>query len=431
MTFFVLGSHPALSVAEIANVLGVEINHSQYSKEILLLDEIGTSPEALQGRLGGTIKIGDIVGEVNPPSPGFGGARKIDKEEVADLFVSLLAHPSPLPLSLRERGEEERGNRVVFGISTYSLDAHRDLSTEVKQIGMTIKTKLKEEGRTARFVSTKTAALPSAAVTGEKLLENGAEFVIIVSKEKIYLGQTRIVQDFQSWSARDYGRPRRDAKSGMLPPKLARMMINLSGAKTSAALLDPFCGSGTVLMEAALMEFTNLIGSDISEKAIKDTTINLDWLNQNEEVDTSGIRLFNKPIETLAGDLKEKVEVIVGETYLGPPLSGRETPFRQKQIMDELLERTASGLAALLQLLKKGGTVVLALPAFCARHSPATAGQNGKNIQYLPTKKLAEAVGLQIVPFTGEPNEVSPNGGLLYVRENQKVGREIVKMVLK
>lgn len=396
MTFFVLGSHPALSLAEIATVLGVEINRSQYSKEILLLDEIATSPEALQGRLAGTIKIGDIVGEV----------KKIDKEEVADLFVSLL------PTS---------DNKVVFGISVYSLDARRDLSSEVKQIGMTVKNKLKEEGRAARFVSAKTAALPSAAVSGEKLLENGAEFVFIVSKEKIYLGQTRTVQDFQAWSARDYGRPRRDAKSGMLPPKLARMMINLSGAETSAALLDPFCGSGTALMEAALMGFSKIIGSDISEKAVKNTKINLDWLSQNEEAGISSIRLFNKPVETLAGDLKERVDAIVGETYLGPPLSGRETLFRQKQIMNELVERTASALAALNQLLKNNGIAVLALPAF----------QNGKNIQYLPTKKLAEAVGLQIIPFVGKQNEVSPNGGLLYVRENQRMGREIIKLVAK
>jgi len=425
MTFFVLGSHPALSLAEIAAVLGVEKNYSRHSKEILLLDEIEVSPEELQDRLGGTIKIGDIVGEVT----------KIDREEIADLFLTLLP-----PLSYE--GEGVRG--VRFGISTYSLDARRDLSTEVKQIGMTVKKKLKENGQSSRFVSTKTAALPSVAVTGEKLLENGAEFVIIVSKEKIYLGQTRTVQDFQSWSARDYGRPRRDAKSGMLPPKLARMMINLSTSpppspsfaglrkgrpgygghsltppQKGGGILDPFCGSGTVLMEAALMGFTNIIGSDISEKAIKDTKINLDWLNQNEGVETSSIRLFNKPIETLAGELKEKVETIVGETYLGPPLSGRETPNRQKQITNEVTEHAYSTLSVLNQLLKNNGTAVLALPAFRA----------GKSIQYLPTKKLAEAVGLQIIPFVGEPNEVSPNGGLLYVRENQLVGREIVKIV--
>lgn len=410
MNFFILGSHPALSLAEIAAVLGAKKNYSQHSKEILLLDDAGQSPEFLQDRLGGTIKIGDIVGEVE----------KIDKDKIADLLVSLLTPTPTLPLG-------GGGNRVTFGISVYSLDARRDLSTEVKQIGMTIKKKLKEDGRSARFVSTNTPALPSVAVTGEKLLENGAEFVIITSKEKIYLGQTRTVQDFQSWSARDYGRPRRDAKSGMLPPKLARMMINLAAANPPppyegggrGAVLDPFCGSGTVLMEASLMDFAKIIGSDISEKAIKDTKINLDWLSQNGGVDTTSIRLFNKPIETLADELKEKVAAIVGETYLGPPLSGRETPFRQKQIMDELIERTASNIAALNQLLKNNGTAVLALPAF----------QTGKNVQYLPTKQLVEAVGLQIIPFTGEPREISPNGGLLYVREGQLVGREIVKIV--
>lgn len=421
MPFFVLGSHPALSLAEIATVLGAKKDYSKHSKEILLLDDIEQSPEVLQDRLAGIIKIGDIIGEIE----------SIDKEEVAGLLVSSLSQIPlhrvlPPPLTLPHCGSE--GGRIAFGISVYSLDARRDLATEVRQIGMTVKKKLKEEGRTARFVSSKTTALSSAAVTGEKLLENGAEFVFIVSKEKIYIGQTRTVQDFRSWSKRDYGRPRRDAKSGMLPPKLARMMINLAasqndgrGTQNFVSLLDPFCGSGTVLMEAALMGFQKIIGNDVSEKAIKNTKINLEWLSQNEGVDISLIRFFNKPVETLASDLKEKIDAIVTETYLGPPLSGRETPTRMEQIINELTNRTATTLTAIHGLLKKDGIAVLALPAF----------QNKKNIQYLPTKKLAEAVGLQIIPFTSELGGVSPNSGLLYVREGQRTGREIVKLWLK
>jgi len=211
-------------------------------------------------------------------------------------------------------------------------------------------------------------------------LENGGEFVLIALPDKIVVGQTRMVQDFKAWSNRDYGRPARDAKSGMLPPKLARMMINLTGSvmdKKFCPLLDPFCGSGTVLMEAALMGWPKITGGDISEKAIENTRNNLNWLQKNAEVNTTQIQLINRPIETLGEELKEKFNTIVAETFLGPPLTGHESPEKIRSIFSDLEKRTRSALLALAKLLDKNGTAILALPVF----------RINEKILYLPTKK--------------------------------------------
>jgi tRNA (guanine10-N2)-dimethyltransferase len=59
-----------------------------------------------------------------------------------------------------------------------------------------------------------------------------------------------------------------------LDPILARAMINLSEVSASKILMDPFCGSGSILMEAALMGF-KAIGSDINLKLIKGAILNL------------------------------------------------------------------------------------------------------------------------------------------------------------
>jgi len=61
------------------------------------------------------------------------------------------------------------------------------------------------------------------------LLASGGEHVLMGVEGKLMIGQTEAVQPYKQWSARDFGRPARDPKSGMLPPKLARLMINLSG----------------------------------------------------------------------------------------------------------------------------------------------------------------------------------------------------------
>ena len=104
-----------------------------------------------------------------------------------------------------------------------------------------------------------------------KVLEKGGELVVFVRSDTTFdLGRTETVQDFKTYRLRDIGRPRRNAKRGMLPPKLARMMINIASPKHNDTILDPFCGSGTIIHEAFLLGYKNIIGSDISEKAVRD-----------------------------------------------------------------------------------------------------------------------------------------------------------------
>lgn len=62
-----------------------------------------------------------------------------------------------------------------------------------------------------------------------------------------------------------------------LPPKLARALVNLTGIK-KGKILDPFCGSGGILIEAGLMGF-KVEGYDIDEKMIRKADINLKHYN--------------------------------------------------------------------------------------------------------------------------------------------------------
>jgi tRNA (guanine10-N2)-dimethyltransferase len=59
-----------------------------------------------------------------------------------------------------------------------------------------------------------------------------------------------------------------------LKPKLARLLVNLSRAKEKQLLLDPFCGTGSVLIEAAILGMKP-IGIDIDAKMIKGSETNL------------------------------------------------------------------------------------------------------------------------------------------------------------
>lgn len=132
-----------------------------------------------------------------------------------------------------------------------------------------------------------------------------------------YLGRTTTQQTIRDYAKRDYDKPARSMQRGMLPPKLAQMMINGAGIQPDQVLWDPFCGTGTVLIEAALMHIS-AIGSDNELSAIRETQENmagiLDFSNQKYIQHLWQQNIMHEWI--LPCD--DHNLVIVAEGYLGP-----------------------------------------------------------------------------------------------------------------
>ena len=63
---------------------------------------------------------------------------------------------------------------------------------------------------------------------------------------------------------------------GSMSPKLARCMVNLSRVKAGQLVLDPFCGTGGILIEAGLIG-CKVVGSDVNWKMKNGTAINLEY----------------------------------------------------------------------------------------------------------------------------------------------------------
>ena len=78
-----------------------------------------------------------------------------------------------------------------------------------------------------RIVPNKALDLSSAQVLHNKLTHRGSwELLLVRGGDKTYLAQTLFVQNIEAYAARDQARPKRDARVGMLPPKLAQILIN-------------------------------------------------------------------------------------------------------------------------------------------------------------------------------------------------------------
>lgn len=95
---------------------------------------------------------------------------------------------------------------------------------------------------------------------------------------------------------------------GSMSPKLARCMVNLSRVKKGDLLLDPFCGTGGILIEAGLIG-CKVVGSDIYWKMKNGTAINLEFCGIKD------YKTFNLDVRELK--MYEKVASVVTDPPYG------------------------------------------------------------------------------------------------------------------
>ncbi|MDR0887730.1 MAG: methyltransferase domain-containing protein [Candidatus Methanoplasma sp.] len=94
-----------------------------------------------------------------------------------------------------------------------------------------------------------------------------------------------------------------------LHPKYARTLINLTGAKKGSTVLDPFCGTGGILIEAAEMGM-KAIASDFDEEMVIGCRENMDFYNLKlEDFDTMDISDI--------GDRFENIDVVATDPPYG------------------------------------------------------------------------------------------------------------------
>jgi tRNA (guanine10-N2)-dimethyltransferase len=335
--FFILGKNTKLSASEIDACFGAQGELSFLTPNVLLLETKNDFDAVLaMKQLGGTIKIGEIIGKIK--------------------------NISELSKLVSEKIENNEG-KFYFGISNYAGLNEQ----EIRRAAMEIKKEMKKSGP-VRWVVSKEKILSSVIVKTNKLLQNGAEICLFNNG---FIGKTLAVQEFEEYEERDFSKPQRNILRGMLPPKLAKIMINLSGIEKDGIILDPFCGTGTVLMEALSLGYKNLFGSDLDSKAIKETKENLEWLakKNNEKLNYN---LFISPADKISEKINKiqpqggpfGVDAIITEPYLGPLLRGNEPENKIRRTISELEEIYLKSFADWKKILKKNSRVVMIFPIF-------------------------------------------------------------------
>lgn len=388
MYIALLGRQPELSIAELERVYGTV---SWFSPQTACID---TDVAIDIQRLGGSQKIGRVILEV-------------DTTEWRHVAGAIGKHYAKV--------WSTASGKVTLGLSAYNFALS---PRELQKTGLILKSKLKQNGVSLRLIPNQEVALSTATAHHNKLglSDNKIELLIVKGEKTTIIAESTGTQNITALAARDQGRPRRDAFVGMLPPKLAQIMINLStGEKTGEQLrvLDPFCGTGVLLQEAALLGYA-VYGTDLAEKMIRYSKDNLDWLKSTYKLD------FDTQLdEADAMDARwnPPVDAVASEAYLGQPFSAPPSNSKLTEVRGNCNHIVGTFLKNIAPQLTPGTPVVLAVPAWKSTDGSFT---------HLPlTQKIGDYGFERMELKTVEADR------LMYFRPDQVVARELLLLIKK
>ena len=384
----IAGRQPLISLAEIqalydkaARLVGKKLVFFEINED----GEENISPDV--NRLGGSLKLGKFF--------------DTDFSKLAKFLTT--AHPE---------------GKITLGISDFSKQKKSGLA---KQKSMELKRNLAKMGRSVRVITSNEPEISSATAHHNQLGEKAGCFEIFLIDREIYLSLG--TQNITAYTERDQARPARDAKVGMLPPKLAQILINLCGKLPEGArVLDPFCGTGVVLQEAAIMGYIPY-GTDLNERMVEYSKKNLSWLfnERNQKRFKILPDLIQKKDQILkaisVGDATSftwegEIDAVAFEGYLGAPMSKPPVDIKFKTEKAKCREIAMGFLKNITPQIKSGTPVVMALPAWLR--------ENGK---YVGLNILDE---IQEMGYNFEKFQDLSQSDLLYYREGQIVAREII-----
>ncbi len=321
---FVLGKNPELSLAELISYFKtreIKFEILDFKNNFALVDTKKV-PEIKE--LGGTIKIAKLIQTLN----------KI--EDIKEIEISKI-------FNLEKK-------KIIFGVSFYNSKNPKIR----KNVSKILKEKLSKKGIKSRFIPKE--------VSHTEIVLRGFEDVVLFFGKKIYLGKTFAVHNPFEFQRRDIKRPVQNPEIS-LPIRLARIMLNLAGCKPGFVVLDPFCGLGTILQEAALSGL-EIRGLDSNKEMVEATKSNLKWLEKEY-----GIKINNLNEKIIQGDSRrissyfKNIDAIVTEPYFGPTLKGLTSEKRAIKIIKELETLYNSCFSEFKKVLKSEGRICISIPA--------------------------------------------------------------------
>jgi tRNA G10 N-methylase Trm11 len=405
-SLLILGRQPELGLAELESLYGSD-KLTPVGKQAVIVD---VDPCLLAfKRLGGSIKFCKVLSTLDTT----------DWKAIESFLIKV----APNQTANMPEG------KMNLGLSLYDFKIP---SKSIMASGLKIKKAISATGRSVRLIPNKEQALNSAQVTHNKLLsDRGWELIFIKDQDKTVIAQSVMVQDIDSYTKRDRVRPKRDARVGMLPPKLAQIIINLAVGKLEESklmsicdipadeqvpapnleqtILDPFCGTGVLVQEAMLMGYSTY-ASDIEKRMTDYTDENIDWLKDSFKLGDVG---YDSAVaDATSYQWSERFDFVASELFLGEPLHNMPSKPTLDRIIDKANQVVEGFLKNLHPQTEPGFRLAIAVPAW-------VMGPN--ELSHLPVIDRLTDMGYNLMSFKHASSK-----GLAYYRPDQLVARELL-----
>ncbi len=314
-----------LSVLEACSVLGRSVKRAEApSERVSVLHVERLHPESIR-ELSGSHKCAPLTTKLGSTSGDLGG--------LVSLVTSYLDEKSNFSLSaydIEEDDYEEMVRSILDGIRAAGLKKVRLLRP------------------------------PGNELISERVLAREALDVISFPYHDGFgLGPTVWVPDSGSMRQRGTRKPAPRSDIAM-SPRLAGTLLNLGGLKPGQTVLDPFCGSGTILIEAYGRSL-RCLGLDSRASRVQEARENIRW-------SIGGVT--DKGYDVRKGDARElprmlrgsKVDAIVTEPLLLPRLDARPKTSTAQAMIEESARVYNDALAAMADSVHSEGRIVIVVP---------------------------------------------------------------------
>lgn len=247
-----------------------------------------------------------------------------------------------------------------FSLSLYCV--HEDQEMVYEELSEELLSTIREFGlKKANLIRSRAGP----ELYSERVLSRSAmDFIVFPIGATSQWGVTVYVPETEGFKERSTERPY--VTSGIsLSSRLARMLVNISGVLKGQVLLDPFCGSGTILGEA-LLKGANCIGVDRNHGSVERTKDNLAWLLTHSKRGGPApeysvvVGDATKLQRSLGGRM---VDAIVSEPILMPRLSSPPTIEKARRLIKHASVIYSEALHEMSEILKPGGRMVLVAPS--------------------------------------------------------------------
>jgi tRNA G10 N-methylase Trm11 len=423
---FIPGKNWRLSLAELASFVETRkatLKVNSFSKEFIVV-RIGENKVFWNiADLGGFIKVGDVrltLSTENVKEAFFEKSKEAKRQISKDVAFS----------GLIDGMVEAASGKTVFGVSVYCAEQSlRSISRSIQRfVGSTIKRELAKRDIKSKFMgfpkNRKFPQLSHVEVLKKELVENKTEILFCVGKNQTFVAATTAVHNPFEFQKRDVGKPVQ-RKIFAIPPRLARIMINLGGCTEGKVLLDPFCGVGTILQEALLAE-AKVLGVDVNGWCVEAAKRNMAWLISEYSLENAEYRVLQGDVHKLSRKIGlEQVDCVATEPDLGPAMRQVPTTSYAMRIAERLKPLYYVLLEEAYKVLKKGGRLVLV--------SPFIKTRSGKPVAMGIEEKAVATGFAKVFPFkkdlftedTVVPEKLMTMASFVDAEERHKIGRQI------